>query len=192
MNSRHLRFVALVVGVSLVVALAVPVVAADPPGRENAPGQNKAKAPKAPELTITLSGTVVQTTDAKGRATFEMTVDGTTWELSAGPKWWHAGGSHPLAAYAGKSVQVTGSHREGSTDVDVATVDGKALRSAGRPPWAGGPKATGERHPGFKAWKGQGAAGQGKDKGTGHGRANAPGQLKDKSKPADDEAIDSD
>lgn len=174
----------MVVAGLIALALAVPVVAADPPG------QAKDKS-KAPEVQISLTGTVVQTTDEKGRATFEMTVDGTTWELSAGPKWWHAGGSHPLAAFAGKSVTITGTHREGGTDVDVATVDGAALRTAGRPPWAGGPKAVGERHPGFKAWKGRGAAGKGK--GSGHGRANAPGQLKDKSaRKADEEAAGAD
>lgn len=191
MTARRRQIGPFVLASLLALAVAAPAVAADPSGRANAPGQNKAKAAKGPEVSITLSGTVVQTTDAKGRATFEMTVGGTTWELSAGPKWWHAGGTHPLAAYAGKSVEITGTHREGGTDVDVDTVDGTALRAAGRPPWAGGPKAVGERHPGFKAWKGRGAAGTGK--GVGRGRANAPGQLKDKSaKNAADEAANPD
>jgi hypothetical protein len=151
----------------LALAVAVPVVAADPPGQ----AKNKSK---APEVEITLNGTVVQTSDAKGRPSFEMTVGGTTWELSAGPKWFH-GANNPLAAFAGKSVEITGTHREGENDVSVATVNGQAIRAAGRPPWAGGPKAVGERHPGFKAWKMRGGNGKGL------GRANAPGQLKDKS-----------
>jgi hypothetical protein len=53
----------------------------------------------------------------------------------------------------GKTVTIAGTHREGSTDVSVDTVDGTAIRAEGRPPWAGGPKVVGERHPGWKAWK---------------------------------------
>lgn len=165
----------------LTLALAVPVVAADPPG------QTKDKT-KAPEIAVTVSGTVVGTTDAKGRPSFELTAGGTTWELSAGPKWYW-GTNNPLAAFVGKTVEVTGTHREGSTDLSVQTIDGAAIRSAGRPPWAGGPKAVGERHPGFKAWKTRGGNGKGK----GHGRAGAPGQVKEKpAKGADDEGADPD
>jgi hypothetical protein len=72
-------------------------------------------------------------------------------------------------------VTVHGWQREGTTDVSVDTVDGVALRAAGRPPWAGGPKAVGERHPGWKAWKLNG-----EKPGRGLGRERAPGQLKDK------------
>lgn len=164
------------------LALAVPAIGANPSPSANAPGQTKDKGnkgPKTPEVAITLSGTVVQRTDGKGRPSFEMTVDGTTWELSTGPKWFH-GDASPLAKYTGKSVEITGTRHQGETVVDVETVDGVAIRAAGRPPWAGGPKAVGATHPGFKAWK---AAGK---PGNGHGRANAPGQLKDKTKTGSD------
>lgn len=100
-----------------------------------------------------------------------MVVDGVTWELSAGPKWFW-GVNNPLAAYVGKSVEVTGTYHTGEHDLGVATVDGKALRAAGKPPWAGGPKVVGSSHPGWKDGH----------PGNGHGRENAPGQLKDKSK----------
>lgn len=162
----------------LALAVAVPVVAADPPGQ----ARDKSK---APEIAITVSGTVAQTTDTKGRPTFELTAGGTTWELSAGPKWYW-GANSPLKAYVGKNVEVAGTHREGSTDLSVQTIDGTSIRAAGRPPWAGGPKAVGERHPGFKAWKTRGGNGKGK----GNGRATAPGQLKDKASKPDEPDTD--
>jgi hypothetical protein len=155
------RIYALVV-VAVALIIAIPVLGADPSAKPDDPG--KSKADKGAEISVTITGTVVKTTDEKGRPTFTMTVNGTTWELSAGPKWFWKDNS-PLAAYAGKSVQVVGTHHAGDTDLDVTTIDGKALRGEGKPPWAGGPKVVGASHPGF-----------------GHGKANAPGQLKDKTK----------
>lgn len=148
-----------VVGVLTALLVAAPVLAAKPD--------------KGPELTKTLSGTVASAEDAKGRATFTMTVGGVVWELSAGPKWFW-GANNPLAPFVGKAVEVTGTHHEGETSLDVDTVDGSRIRPAGRPAWAGGPKVVGKSHPGWK----DGKAG----KGNGKGRANAPGQLKDKTR----------
>ena len=128
-----------------------------------------AKPDKGPELAKTLTGTVVAAEDGKGRPTFSMTVGGVVWELSAGPKWFW-GANNPLAAYVGKAVEVTGTYHAGENELDVATVDGKALRAAGKPPWAGGPKVVGSSHPGWKDGK----------PGKGQGRENAPGQKKDK------------
>lgn len=131
-----------------------------------------AKPDKGPELAKTLTGTVASSEDGKGRPTFSMTVGGVVWELSAGPKWFWAA-NNPLAAYVGKSVEAVGTYHAGETKLNVDTVDGKALRAPGRPAWAGGPKRIGGRHPGFK---------DGSHPGKGQGRANAPGQLKDKTK----------
>lgn len=146
-------------GLLALLLIAAPVFAAKP-----------VKPDKGPELAKTLAGTVASSEDAKGRATFTMTVGGVTWELSAGPKWYW-GTKNPLAPFVGKSVEVAGTYHAGDTDLDIDTVDGKALRSAGKPPWAGGPKVVGKGHPGWKDGK----------PGNGHGRGNAPGQLKDKS-----------
>jgi hypothetical protein len=150
-----------------------------------------AKPDKGPELAQTLTGTVVGSTDGKGRPTFSMTVGGVVWELSAGPKWFW-GANNPLAPYVGDAVEVAGTYHAGETTLSVDSVNGTALRPAGRPDWAGGPKRIGGRHPGFKdgshPGKGLGRAkapGQLKDKSTGNGRANAPGQLKDKTKTPD-------
>jgi hypothetical protein len=174
----------IVIAAALVTALAVgvPGVIAADPSPSPGPSERAAKPAKAPKVEVTLRGTIERTTDDKGRPTFTLTTGGTTYELSAGPKWFHGAGGGPLAAYVGKTVTIHGWQREGTTDVSVDTVDGVALRAAGRPPWAGGPKTLGERHPGWKAWKLNGER-----PGRGLGREHAPGQLKDK--PAtDDEA----
>ena len=72
--------------------------------------------------------------------------------LEAGPPWWW-GEDNPLAPFVGETVTVEGEQAEGSDSVDVHAVNGTAIREAGRPPWAGGPKVVGEAHPGWKAWK---------------------------------------
>lgn len=191
MTQAGRRLVLLVAGSILVLAIAIPVMGADPSPSAGPPGQTKPdkpdkspnpnkpdkaqkadKAAKAPEIAVTVTGTVTQTTDAKGRPTFTLTAGGTTWELSAGPKWYW-GDRNPLAASVGKSVTVTGTHREGSTDLSVDTIDGVALRAAGKPPWAGGPWVVGPTHPGWKSWMADGKPGKG------HGRENAPGQDRD-------------
>ena len=151
-----------VAGLAAILLIAAPVFGANP-------SPKPAKADKAPEIAKTLTGTVAASVDEKGRATYSMVVGGVTWELSAGPKWFW-GANNPLAAFVGKSVEVTGTYHAGENDLDVATVDGKALRAAGKPPWAGGPKVVGSSHPGWKDGKA----------GKGHGRENAPGQKKDK------------
>lgn len=149
------------VGLAVLVLIAVPVFGANPPAKPD-------KADKGTEIAKTLTGIVASAEDAKGRATFTMTVGGVTWELSAGPKWFW-GAKNPLAAFVGKSVEVAGTYRSGETDLDVDTVNGKAVRTTAKPPWAGGPKVVGKAHPGWKDGK----------PGRGHGRDNAPGQNRD-------------
>ena len=156
-------------GLAALVMIVAPVLGADSSAKPD-------KADKGEVIAKTLTGTVVSSPDAKGRLAFSMMVDGVTWELSAGPKWfWRA--TNPLVAFVGKSVVVTGTYRAGDSELDVVTIDGTAIRSPGKPPWAGGPKAVGEIHPGWKDGK----------PGDGHGRARAPGQLKDKSAGAADD-----
>jgi hypothetical protein len=183
MNARRLRF--LVVGGAMVAALAIaiPVVGADPSPSAGPPGQTKPhkspnpnkpdKAAKGPEVAVTVTGTVTKGTDDKGRPTYSVTAGGKTWQLSAGPSWYW-GDRNPLDAYVGKSVSIAGSAHAGGTELDVETIDGKALREGGKPPWAGGPWVVGESHPGWKPWMADGKPGRGL------GRENAPGQLKDK------------
>ncbi len=125
--------------------------------------------PDAPEHPVTLSGTVGKA--AGDDAEFTLTVGSTVYTLDAGPKWWW-GDASPLAAAVGKHVTITGEQEDGSNDVDVLAIDGKQLRPAGRPPWAGGWKVVGPKHPGWAQWKVD------KQAGKSHGRdpRAGPGQ----------------
>jgi hypothetical protein len=134
---------------------------------------------KGPETAITVTGKVGESTNGKGWKTYTLTAGSTTYELSAGPPWFW-GDKNPLAPYVGKTVQVVGTTHQGSTEIDVETVDGTAVREPGKPPWAGGPWVVGERHPGWKPWMVGGRPGHG------HGRDGAPGQLKDKTGTTDE------
>lgn len=154
--------------VALLAVVAVPVLAGGQ-GKQNAPGQAKEKVPTTP---ITISGTIEVTTDENGKDTYTLTDGGTTYTLSAGPPWFF-GNNHPLEPYVGQSVTVDGEIAEGTTDVDVLAVDGTALRDPGKPPWAGGWKVVGERHPGWSQEK----ADRFDEK---FGDCFPPGQCKDK------------
>jgi hypothetical protein len=161
------------IGAFVALVLTGSALAASPqPSATDGPGRSKeakeAKADKGPELTTTVTGTVVKGTDGKGRPAYSLTAGGTTWMLSAGPPWYW-GDANPLEASVGTSVTIAGTYHEGGTDLSVETVDGTAIRAAGKPPWAGGPKVVGEDHPG---WKG------GDHPGQGNGHSTAPGQLK--------------
>jgi hypothetical protein len=131
----------------LAAVVAVPVLAGNP----NAPGQQKQK-DKAPEAPITLNGTITSSTDSDGRTSYTLTDGGTTYTLEAGPHWFF-GDKYPLEPYVGKSVKVEGEVAEGSTEVDVHSIDGVALREPGKPPWAGGWKVVGKAHPGWSQEK---------------------------------------
>lgn len=162
--------------VALVALVAVPALAADPSPSAGAPGQ-QGKPAKVEKTPITLVGTVATSTDSDGNSTFTLRSGGTTYALDGGPAWFY-GDNHPLKAYVGKSVTVVGERAAGSTEVDVDTVDGKALRAPGKPPWAGGWKVVGERHPGWS----QAKADRFKAK---FGDCFPPGQCKEKpNKPA--------
>lgn len=171
MNARHLRFV--IASVALAAVAAVPVLAGT--GNPNAPGQQKEKTPSVP---ITITGTVERAANADGDTAYTLADGGTTYTLEAGPKWFFDAGSHPLDPYVGQSVTIEGEIKEGSTEVDVISVNGTALRAAGKPPWAGGWKVVGEKHPGWSQEK----ADRMKAK---FGDCFPPGQCKDK--PASDE-----
>ena len=150
----------------LALTLALPVLAGV--GNPGAPGQQKEKTPSVP---ITVSGTVETSTAADGDTSYTLTDGGKTYVLDAGPKWFFD--EYPLAPYVGQSVTIEGEIAEGSDVIDVLSVNGTALRAAGKPPWAGGWKAVGERHPGWS----QAKADRFKAK---FGDCFPPGQCKDK------------
>ena len=161
---RRWRLLAVLGLVVLLAAVALPALAANP-GAGPSTGANtlaaeadppvkpdRIKKAKVPKVAVTLRGTVTATTDADGNPAYRLTSDGATYDLDAGPPWFH-GDNHPLKAFVGETVTVTGEAAEGSTEVDVVAVNGTALREGGKPPWAGGWKRVGERHPGWSQEK---------------------------------------
>jgi hypothetical protein len=137
-----------------------PHAATPPKGGNPAKGPKAPKADKEPEVTMTVTGTVARTTDGQGRPSITITDGSTTWELSAGPPWYW-GDKNPLGAYVGKSVTVAGTNEQGSSELDVATVNGTTIRAPGKPPWAGGPWVVGSTHPGWKPWMANSKPGKG-------------------------------
>ena len=138
------------------------------------------KSAKAPGNDVTITGTVATRTNADGDTEYTMVAGGKTLVLEAGPRWFF-GNDHPLKAFVGKRVTITGSQRTGEDEVDVQAVNGTRLRTPGKPPWAGGWKQVGEQHPGWtqekwSRWQTK-AAERAKRFGT---DCFPPGQCKDK------------
>src|SRR5262245_13291914 len=103
------------------------------PQKQQAPAEGKPDKPdkgpkehedKTPEEQITISGTVTTGTGDEGESGYQMSSGGKTYQLDAGPPWFY-GDSHPLKPYVGKSVTIVGEIEQGSTEVDVLSVDGK-------------------------------------------------------------------
>ena len=112
---------------------------------------------------------------------YTLTVGSTTYALEAGPSWFWKD-NHPLKAYVGKSVTVVGEQEQGTTSVDVTSVDGKRIREPGKPPWAGGPMRVGKDHPGWSQDKADRWAAKMADKKAKFGvDCWPPGQCKDAS-----------
>ena len=137
------RAVGTAVGVMVILSMiaVLPALAAKP--------DKAARGEKAP---ITISGTVEVATDAEGRATYSLKDGGTTYTLDAGPPWFF-GDKHPLKKFVGQNVTIDGEVAKGSTEVEVLSVNGTALREPGRPPWAGGWRVVGSAHPGWSQAK---------------------------------------
>lgn len=158
-SSRRRVAAPLAMLILLSAALAVPAFGAEPSGPPGPPGQgnkpdhagpkDKAKDSKEP---ITLRGTVSKATDESGGTIYQLTSGGTTYTLDAGPAWF-LGSKHPLEPVVGETVTIVGEIADGSTEVDVETIDGSAVREGGKPPWAGGWQRVGEKHPGWSAEK---------------------------------------
>ena len=151
--------------VALVGLVAIPVLAASPTPSPASSGatakpegtEKPGKGPKtdnveSPEAQTTLKGTVGTKTDAEGEIEYTLTVGSTSYALEAGPAWYWKD-KHPLKPYVGKSVTIVGEQEQGSTSVDVQSVDGTLIREPGKPPWAGGPMRVGKDHPGWSQEK---------------------------------------
>jgi hypothetical protein len=197
-RATPIRWLTALAALAILVGLvALPVLAAGPPGTpvtpaaepaaDKSPNPNKPdKAAKPKGDPVTVTGTVGTRTDADGRTEYTLTNGSTVLVLDGGPTWFY-GDDHPLQASVGKRVTVVGTQRAGETEVDVETVDGTALREPGRPPWAGGWKAVGERHPGWSQEKADRMAAKRAEQAERHGVACwPPGLCKDPAAPAGD------
>ena len=143
------RTATVLLGLALLLLVGVPVLAGQP---STPPGQAKDK-DKTPKTPITLNGTIEATAGDDGKSVYTLKDGGTTYTLEAGPKWFFDAGSYPLDPFVGKSVKVEGEIAKDSTEVEVNAVNGTALREPGKPPWAGGWKVVGEKHPGWSQEK---------------------------------------
>jgi hypothetical protein len=195
LTSRRKLLPYIVALVALVGVVAIPALAASPSpsaGPSASPRSAETEKPgkgpkqdKAPEVAVSLRGTVGTRTNAAGETEYTLTSGSTVVTLDAGPSWYWKD-KHPLKAYVGKSVTVAGGQGQGSTEVDVQAVDGKAIREPGKPPWAGGWKVVGKDHPGWSQEKADRQAAKAAEKKARFGLdCWPPGHCKDASgKPA--------
>ena len=152
-NLIHIGIMAAVlIGALLVVGVAASPIGSQLTGSTQSGPARTDKSAKVPEHGVTLTGTLGTQTAADGATEYTLTNGGTVLSLDAGPPWFYPN-AYPLAPYVGQQVTIVGEQREGSTTVDVLSVDGTALREPGKPPWAGGWKTVGERHPGWSQEK---------------------------------------
>lgn len=148
-NLIHLGIMAAVlVGSLLVVAVATGPLGGQLTGSAQTGSAQTNQASKARGSGVTLTGTVGTRTAADGTTEYTLMNGDTVLGLDAGPAWFFPN-AYPLAPFVGRQVTIVGEQREGSTSVDVLSVNGTALREPGKPPWAGGWKTVGERHPGW-------------------------------------------
>lgn len=103
------------------------------------------------EVEVTVTGTVGTRPDEGGDIEYTLTDGATVLGLDAGPSWYWRD-DHPLKGSVGKTVTIVGEQEPGG-EIEVRTVDGVRFREPGKPPWAGGWKVQGERHPGWSAEK---------------------------------------
>lgn len=138
---------------ALATVLVVGMLAAS---QSSAQEKGKGKEADEPKQQTEATGQVGATRDDDGETEYDLSADGRTVELDAGPPWFYEG-DYPLAPFVGETITVTGesgTNREGEPEIDVFSVttsDGQTerIRSEGKPPWAGGPKEVGPKHPGY-------------------------------------------
>ena len=152
-----------------------PAATAKPGATEDPekPGKGP-KGERVPEVPVSLTGRIDSVTGDEGEIGYTLTVGTTVYTLEIGPRWWWAG-RDPLATFVGRTVRVDGERAEGSTSIDVFVAGGTTLRAPGKPPWAGGWKVVGERHPGWADWKAAKWAAKWPDGKPGHGPKDARG-----------------
>ena len=123
------------------------------------PTPTATETPEVEPANTNLTGTLTTVEDADGDTEYMI---GTT-RISVGPSWFW-GTNNPLAGMVDTTVTVTGHLDDGTgptkdtastttkvhvPEFEVYAVGDKTVRAAGKPAWAGGPKAVGAAHPGY-------------------------------------------
>ena len=148
LSHRNLAFTLAALGIAAVVA--VPALAAAPaPPPSVRPAHEQAQ---VDDRRVSLTGRLSLVGGSATDVRYRLEVGDETYDLDAGPAWFFAD-DHPLAAYVGRTVTIVGERSRTSGEIEVLSVDGTTLREPGRPPWAGGWKRVGERHPGWSQEK---------------------------------------
>jgi len=119
-------------------------------------GKGSAQEESESEQLVEKTGIVGTTQDPDGDTEYTLEAEDGVFNLGAGPAWFYDG-NHPLAPLVGTTVTVTGESeigkKTGEPEIDVYSItsDGQTtqIRTAGKPPWAGGPQVVGPKHPGF-------------------------------------------
>lgn len=168
MNHRYIPSASALAVLGLLSLVGVGAVN-HPSGEPSPTGPARAPAVETREVTLetrevtlaTREVTLETGRDADGETEYRLS-DGTSSVLSVGPPWFY-GDDHPLAELLGQRITVIGQRDDGTPgheavpeasghgqrSFEVYSVNGVELRAPGKPPWAGGPAAVGDRHPGL-------------------------------------------
>ncbi len=134
-----------------------------PSGEPSPTGPARAPAVETREGTLeTLEGTLETDQDTDGGTVYRVSDGTSSVPLGVGPPWFY-GDDHPLAELVGQRITVIGQRDDGTPgheavpeasghgqpSFEVYSVNGIELRAPGKPRWAGGPAAVGDRHPGL-------------------------------------------
>ena len=108
--------------------------------------QGGAMRPDVAEALSEQTGTIATQPATDGTTAYVLQTATGTVVLDVGPpRYW--GENHPLAPLVGQTVTVTGVQKAGADRFAVFTVNDQVIRDPGRPPWAGGWKADGQKAP---------------------------------------------
>lgn len=162
MNPRYILSASALAVLGLLSLVGVAAVN-HPSGEPSPTALARAPAVETREGTLeTLEGTLETRQDADGGTVYRVSHGTSSVPLGVGPPWFY-GDEHPLADLIGERITVVGQIDGGTPDqqaaqqasgdeqssFEVYSVNGTELRTPGKPPWAGGPAAVGDRHPGF-------------------------------------------
>lgn len=108
--------------------------------------QSGAMGPRIAEMLTEQTGTLATQTAADGATVYVLQTSTGSLVLDVGPpRYWGEG--HPLAPFVGQSITVSGIAKPWADAFAVFAIGDQVIRGVGRPPWAGGWKADGQKAP---------------------------------------------